>query len=204
MHEEILHYLHQCLAFALMRQTRFREATAHFVKGAIDPRVPLSYFDELRPALFTEPPIDEKDRSTTSGSVEGDSVEVEVWDGVREYMPDETSVDDISKSVLIFSLFSPPSAVVHPRMSAPCSSLVSFPPPIDLPASQLTLFTFFPCLLQLSSLPYHLQQIKYNDVRALTSSRHQLSHELFSLLAPWRNTGFTSRRCNCRRRIIDF
>lgn len=139
-----------------MRQTRFREATAHFVKGAIDPRVPVSYFDELRPALFSEPP--KKDGSPTLRHVEADSVEVEVWDGVREYMPDETSVDDISKSVRIYlSLFFPPAAL-HPRTSATCCSPANFPPPIDLPATQLTLFLLFPCLSQLSSLPYHLQK----------------------------------------------
>ncbi|KAG8216912.1 hypothetical protein J3R82DRAFT_7187 [Butyriboletus roseoflavus] len=96
--EETLRYLHQCLAFAFVCQTRFREATPHFLKGAIDPRVPVSYFDELRPALFGESPSHEKDGSTTLRGVEGDSVEVEVWDGVREYMPDETSVDDIIRN----------------------------------------------------------------------------------------------------------
>lgn len=85
-----------------MRRTRFREATAHFVRGGIDPRVLVSYFDELRPALFSEHPGHENDGSTTLRDVRGDSVEVEVWDGVREYMPDETSVDDFSKSVHIF------------------------------------------------------------------------------------------------------
>jgi hypothetical protein len=119
-HEQTLRYMHQCLAFAFMRQTRFREATAHFVKGAIDPRVAVSYFDELRPALFSEPPSDETDGSTTLGRAEGDSVEVEVWDGVREYMPDETSVDDISKLVHIyFSPFFPPVALARQHLVPP-------------------------------------------------------------------------------------
>lgn len=113
--KETLRYLHQCVAFAFVRQTRFREATAHFVQGAIDPRVLISYFDELRPALFSEPPSHEKDDNTTLRGVEEASVEVEVWDGVREYMPDETSIDDISKSVHIF-LFFPSPAALHPRM----------------------------------------------------------------------------------------
>ncbi|KAH0826681.1 hypothetical protein J3R83DRAFT_5069 [Lanmaoa asiatica] len=111
--KETLRYLHQCLAFAFMRQTRFREATAHFVKGAIDPRVPVSYFNELRPALFSEPPNHGKDGSTTSRGAEGDSVEVEVWDGVKEYMPDETSVDDIIATNLVrnYSPYLRPGAI---------------------------------------------------------------------------------------------
>lgn len=151
-------YLHQCLAFAFVRQTRFREATTHFVKGAIDPRVPVSYFDELRPALFGEPRSHDKDGITTLRGVEVDSVEVEVWDGVKEYMPDETSVDDISKSVYIFPFL--------PLLPAP--SLLACQLPYQLPttnrptgnSTQLTLFLLFPCLSPLSSLPYHRHQIK--------------------------------------------
>lgn len=158
--KETLRYLHQCLAFAFVRQTRFREATAHFVKGAIDPRVSISYFDELRPALFSVPPSHEKDDSTTLRNVEGSSVEVEVWDGVREYMPDETSIDDISKSIRIFLFFPPLPRRPTPSHVVPRSSLTNFQPPIDMPATQLTLFLLFLCLSQLSSLPYHLQQIK--------------------------------------------
>ncbi|KAF8438018.1 hypothetical protein L210DRAFT_2299991 [Boletus edulis BED1] len=110
--DQTLRYLHQCLAFAFLHQTRFREATTHFVKGAIDPRVTVSYFDELRPALFTEPP-NHVDSSTNSRGVEGDAVEVEVWDGVREYMPDETSVDDIIATNLVrnYSPYLRPGAI---------------------------------------------------------------------------------------------
>lgn len=106
---EPLRYLHQCLAFAFVRQTRFREATTHFVKGAIDPRIPISYFDELRPALFCRPRDHEK--AVTLRDSEDDSVEVEVWDGIREYAPEETSVDDISKLVPIFLFLLP---CLHP------------------------------------------------------------------------------------------
>lgn len=123
--KETLRYLHQCLAFAFVRQTRFREATAHFVKGAIDPRVPVSYFDELRPALFSESPNHEKDGDTSLRSIEGDCVEVEVWDGVREYMPDETSVDDISKSISIFLIL--PLPLRRRPTSSHVSSLFQLP-----------------------------------------------------------------------------
>ena len=145
MHEETLRYLHQCLAFAFMRQTRFREATAHFVKGAIDPRIPLSYFDDLRPALFSEPSSHTKD-----DTAKVDFVEVEVWDGVREYMPDESCVDDISESIYRFSSPSLPRCPTPPTF---CSSLANFPPHNRLPAIQLTLFPFFSCPSQPSSRP---------------------------------------------------
>ncbi|KIK96539.1 hypothetical protein PAXRUDRAFT_300348 [Paxillus rubicundulus Ve08.2h10] len=99
-HTDILRYLHQCLAFAFMCRTRFGEAAGHFMRGAIDPRVIISYFDELRPALFDERPsfgssqCEIGEKSSMAGA-EGDYIEVDVWDGVREYMPQETSVDDI-------------------------------------------------------------------------------------------------------------
>ncbi|KIJ14692.1 hypothetical protein PAXINDRAFT_169602 [Paxillus involutus ATCC 200175] len=97
---DVLRYLHQCLAFTFMRRTRFGEAAGHFVRGAIDPRVIISYFDELRPALFDERPSfgstqSESGEKPSVAGAEGDYVEVEVWDGVREYMPQETSVDDL-------------------------------------------------------------------------------------------------------------
>ncbi|KIJ62130.1 hypothetical protein HYDPIDRAFT_189201 [Hydnomerulius pinastri MD-312] len=83
---ETLQYFHQCLAFAFMRRTSFREAMLHFVRGAIDPRIVISYFEELRPALFDG---------------EEEAVDVEVWEGVREYMPQEKSVDDIIATNLV-------------------------------------------------------------------------------------------------------
>ena len=170
-----------------MRQTRFREATVHFVRGAIDPRVLVSYFDELRPALFSEPLGHEKDGSTTLRGVEGDFVEVEVWVGVREYMPDETSVDDISKSVRAFPFLPSPPLACHFAPPLPTSHLKSTRRQLNSPSSLSSHVSHF------SSLPYHLQRIKLNDVWALTLSRHQLSPELFSLLASWRNTRLTSR-----------
>ncbi|KAF8840538.1 hypothetical protein BDN67DRAFT_1069186 [Paxillus ammoniavirescens] len=100
---DTLRYLHQCLAFMFMRRTRFGEAAGHFVRGAIDPRVIISYFDELRPALFDElpsfgPTQSESGEKPSVAGAEGGYVEVEVWDGVREYMPQETSVDDIIRN----------------------------------------------------------------------------------------------------------
>jgi hypothetical protein len=54
------------------------------------------------------------------------------------------SIISVSRFSFFLFFFSP--AALHPRMSAPCSSLTNFPPPIDLPATQLTLFPLFPCL----------------------------------------------------------
>ncbi|KAI6124397.1 hypothetical protein EDD16DRAFT_1561551 [Pisolithus croceorrhizus] len=97
---EILQYLHQCTAFKLFGQTRFRDATQHFVKGAIDPRVLISYFEELRPALCDETPSPEP-KQTDADNTRGQFMEVEVYAGVQKYMPSEISVDDLIASNLV-------------------------------------------------------------------------------------------------------
>ncbi|KAI6029783.1 hypothetical protein BKA83DRAFT_4223100 [Pisolithus microcarpus] len=97
---EVLQYLHQCTAFKLFGQTRFRDATQHFVKGATDPRVLISYFEELRPALCEETPSPEPTQ-TDADSTRSDFMEIEVYAGVQKYMPSETSVDDIIATNLV-------------------------------------------------------------------------------------------------------
>ncbi|KAG6334178.1 hypothetical protein ID866_4907 [Astraeus odoratus] len=96
---DILRYLHQCIAFKYLGQTSFRDATQHFVKGAIDPRILISYFEELRPALYGE------DFSLVPASPQeqagDDYVDVEIYAGVRQYMPRETNVDDIIAANLV-------------------------------------------------------------------------------------------------------
>ncbi|KIK11869.1 hypothetical protein PISMIDRAFT_469939 [Pisolithus microcarpus 441] len=94
---EVLQYLHQCTAFKLFGQTRFRDATQHFVKGASDPRILISYFEELRPALCEETSSPEPTQ-TDADSTRSDSMEIEVYAGVQKYMPSETSVDDIIRN----------------------------------------------------------------------------------------------------------
>ncbi|KAH7886861.1 hypothetical protein F5I97DRAFT_1806891 [Phlebopus sp. FC_14] len=79
---ETFQYLHQCIAFTFFRQTRFKEATQYFVKGKVDPRVLIFYFDELRSALF-------------------DVSSVEVWAGVAQHMPHERNIDDIIATNLV-------------------------------------------------------------------------------------------------------
>ncbi|KAG9313362.1 hypothetical protein JVU11DRAFT_5677 [Chiua virens] len=118
---EHLRYLHQCLAFVFVRQTRFREATVHFIEGTIDPRVLLSYFDELRPALFNQHPSSEECGTAAVQGVEQGFVEVEVWDGVKEYMPDETRIDDIIATNLVrnYSPYLRPGAIPSPARDEP-------------------------------------------------------------------------------------
>ncbi|KAI6040873.1 hypothetical protein EDC04DRAFT_2566388 [Pisolithus marmoratus] len=96
----VLQYLHQCIAFKLFGQTRFQDATQHFVKGATDPRILISYFEELRPALCDETPSPET-KQTNAGNMRGEITEVEVYAGVQKYMPSETSVDGIIATNLV-------------------------------------------------------------------------------------------------------
>ncbi|KIM70771.1 hypothetical protein SCLCIDRAFT_100585 [Scleroderma citrinum Foug A] len=99
---EIQQYLHQCIAFKLMGRTQFQKSTRHFVEGAIDPRLLLSYFEELRPALY------EKTSCSTSLSedklrvnAQDDYLEVEIYTGIDQHRPSETSVDDIIATNLV-------------------------------------------------------------------------------------------------------
>ncbi|KAI6148762.1 hypothetical protein BKA82DRAFT_4141239 [Pisolithus tinctorius] len=97
---EVFQYLHQCIAFKLFGQTRFQDATQHFVKGATDPRVLISYFEELRPALCDETPSSELNQNN-AGNTKCGFMEVEVYAGVQKYMPSETSVDDVIATNLV-------------------------------------------------------------------------------------------------------
>ncbi|KAG2134830.1 hypothetical protein DEU56DRAFT_808908 [Suillus clintonianus] len=90
---ETLEYIHQSIAFALFSQTRFVEAAPHFLAGALDPRVLVSYFPELsRPLL-------------------ADGEEAEVYDGISKRMPIEANVDDLIAANLVrnYSPHLPPS-----------------------------------------------------------------------------------------------
>ncbi|KIK46201.1 hypothetical protein CY34DRAFT_9882 [Suillus luteus UH-Slu-Lm8-n1] len=76
---ETLEYLHQTIAFTLFSQTRFVDAAPHFLAGALDPRILVSYFPELSRPLFT------------------DGEEADMYDGIAKRMPIESSVDDLSE-----------------------------------------------------------------------------------------------------------
>lgn len=77
---ETLEYLHQTIAFALFSQTRFVDAAPHFLAGALDPRILVSYFPELSRPLFT------------------DGEEADMYDGIAKRMPIEASVDDLIRN----------------------------------------------------------------------------------------------------------
>lgn len=77
---ETLEYLHQTIAFTLFSQTRFVDAAPHFLAGALDPRVLVSYFPELSRPLFT------------------DGEEADMYDGIAKRMPIESSVDDLIRN----------------------------------------------------------------------------------------------------------
>ncbi|KAG1760429.1 hypothetical protein EDD22DRAFT_901244 [Suillus occidentalis] len=80
---ETLEYLHQTIAFTLFSQTRFVDAAPHFLAGALDPRILVSYFPELLRPLFT------------------DGEEADVYDGIAKRMPIESSVDDLIAANLV-------------------------------------------------------------------------------------------------------
>lgn len=77
---ETLEYLHQTIAFTLFSQTRFVDAAPHFLAGALDPRILVSYFPELSRPLFT------------------DGEEADMYDGIAKRMPIESSVDDLIRN----------------------------------------------------------------------------------------------------------
>lgn len=85
---ETLEYIHQIIAFALFSQTRFVDAAPHFLAGALDPRILISYFPELSRPLFT------------------DGEEADMYDGVAKRMPIEANVDDLIRN---YSPHLPPS-----------------------------------------------------------------------------------------------
>jgi hypothetical protein len=85
---ETLEYIHQTIAFALFSQTRFVDAAPHFLAGALDPRILVSYFPELSRPLFSE------------------DDEVDMYDGIAKRMPIEASVDDLIRN---YSPHLPPS-----------------------------------------------------------------------------------------------
>lgn len=90
----------------------FEDAGKHLFNGELDPRLLISYYPDLRGSLFT--PDDSMD----------------VFAGVAEHMPSESSVDDISKSER------PTSSLFY------FSFLGNVPAPVDVE----TLFSPFHCV----------------------------------------------------------
>jgi hypothetical protein len=74
-----LRYVYQRIGFQCLSETLFEDAGQNLFAGDLDPRVLVSYFPELRGSLF----------SSTST--------IDLFAGVVEHMPLDSSVDDISK-----------------------------------------------------------------------------------------------------------
>ncbi|KAL1735001.1 hypothetical protein EV714DRAFT_280635 [Schizophyllum commune] len=72
-----LRYVYQRIGWQLFSETLFEDAGKNLFNGDTDPRLLISYYPELRGNLFTK----------------GDTLDV--FSGVAERMPTETSVDDI-------------------------------------------------------------------------------------------------------------
>ena len=76
---EELRYMYQRIGFQCFTETLFDDAGKHLFNGELDPRILISYFPDLRGSLF---------------SME-DSIDM--FAGIVEHMPKDSSVDDISK-----------------------------------------------------------------------------------------------------------
>jgi vacuolar protein sorting-associated protein 3 len=74
-----LRYVYQRLGFQCFVETLFEDAGNHFFEGDLDPRVVVSYYPELRGSLFNA------------------NDTMDIFAGVVEHMPQESSVDDISR-----------------------------------------------------------------------------------------------------------
>jgi hypothetical protein len=81
-------YVYQRIGFQCFAETLFEDAGKNLLNGNLDPRLLVSYYPDLRGSLF------------------GADDSMDVFAGVAERMPSETSVDDISK------LLSPPSIIM--------------------------------------------------------------------------------------------
>ncbi|RDB17168.1 Transforming growth factor-beta receptor-associated protein 1 [Hypsizygus marmoreus] len=78
-----LRYVYQRIGFQCFAETRFAEAANNFFDGELDPRLMISYYPELRGALFTSDDA------------------MDVFAGVAERMPTEASVEDIIVTNLV-------------------------------------------------------------------------------------------------------
>ena len=88
---EELRYIYQRIGFQCFTETLFDDAGKHLFNGELDPRILISYYPDLRGSLF---------------SLE-DSIDM--FAGIVEHMPNDPSVDDISKFASFdFSAMWPP------------------------------------------------------------------------------------------------
>ncbi|CAK5277401.1 unnamed protein product [Mycena citricolor] len=89
-----LRYVYQRIGFQCFSETLFEDAGKHFFNGDLDPRVLVSYYPELRGSLLTS------------------NATADVFAGVAEHMPPESSVDDIIRNYSPFldTQTAPPTA----------------------------------------------------------------------------------------------
>jgi vacuolar protein sorting-associated protein 3 len=78
--KEELRYVYQRIGFQCLSETLFEEAGNNFFAGDLDPRALISYYPDLHGSLFSE--MDTLD----------------IYAGVAEHMPPESSIDKISES----------------------------------------------------------------------------------------------------------
>lgn len=106
--------MYQRLGFQCLGETLFEEAGNHLFAGDLDPRALVSYYPELYGSLF------------------GPTEALDIFSGVVEHMPRETSVNDISEHRFRIALYphritfeymaSPPSLSSHSSLSIPIST----------------------------------------------------------------------------------
>jgi len=79
-----MRYVYQLIGIQCFAETRFEDAGKALFNGDLDPRVIVSYFPDVVGRMF------------------GDEDEMSVFRGVKERMPSEGSVDDLSESLSSF------------------------------------------------------------------------------------------------------
>ncbi|KAH7877188.1 uncharacterized protein C8R40DRAFT_1248360 [Lentinula edodes] len=80
---EQLQYIYQRIGFQCFKETLFEDAGKHLFEGGLDPRVLVSYFPNLR------------------GELNGVDNTVDMFAGVAEHMPPESSVEEIIAANLV-------------------------------------------------------------------------------------------------------
>ena len=108
-----MRYVYQLIGIQCFAETRFEDAGKALFNGDFDPRVIVSYFPDVVGHMF------------------GDEDEMNVFRGVKERMPSERSVDDLSELLSSY----PPSP--YPIMSFDLHF-----PPLHFTLDYYTLYTF--------------------------------------------------------------
>jgi hypothetical protein len=112
-----MRYVYQLIGIQCFAETRFEDAGKALFNGDLDPRVIVSYFPDLVGHMF------------------GDEDEMSVFRGVKERMPSEGSVDNLSESLSSFPFLYIQSCLsIHTFhlyilhwVTTPCTP--SYPPP---------------------------------------------------------------------------